>query len=68
MCLDLSNALTHKIQRITNREDAIHTAVESAGKGDIILIAGKGHENYQEIRSIRHPFDDFKTLKKILKI
>ena len=68
MCLDLSNALTHKIQRITNREDAIHTAVELAGKGDIILIAGKGHENYQEIRSIRHPFDDFKTLKKILKI
>ena len=68
MCADLESTLARKIKRITNREDAIRTAVESASKGEIVLIAGKGHENYQEIRSVRHPFDDFKILKKILKI
>ena len=68
MCSDLGSDLAQKIKRITNREDAIRMAVESASKGEIILIAGKGHENYQEIQSVRHPFDDFKTLKKILKI
>ena len=41
-----------------DREFAIRRAVELAGANDIILIAGKGHETYQEIGGQRHPFDD----------
>lgn len=45
-------------QRIANRRAAIEYALGIAEKGDIVLIAGKGHENYQEIDHIRHPFSD----------
>jgi UDP-N-acetylmuramoyl-L-alanyl-D-glutamate--2,6-diaminopimelate ligase len=38
-----------------------------AGKGDIVLIAGKGHENYQEIMGVRHPFDDREVVREILR-
>lgn len=47
-----------KTLRITDRREAIKTAVSMAKKGDIILVAGKGHENYQEIKGVKHPFDD----------
>lgn len=47
-----------KVLKITNREEAIKTAISLAGPGDIVLIAGKGHETYQEIKGVRHPFDD----------
>lgn len=47
-----------KILKITNREEAIKTAISLSKKGDIILVAGKGHETYQEVRGVRHPFDD----------
>lgn len=47
-----------KVLIIADRKEAIRTAVMLATKGDIILIAGKGHETYQEIRGVRHPFDD----------
>jgi UDP-N-acetylmuramoyl-L-alanyl-D-glutamate--2,6-diaminopimelate ligase len=43
---------------ITNRKEAIHAACTMAQKGDIILIAGKGHEKYQDIKGVKHPFDD----------
>jgi UDP-N-acetylmuramoyl-L-alanyl-D-glutamate--2,6-diaminopimelate ligase len=43
---------------IVNREEAIKTALALATKGDIVLIAGKGHENYQEINGVKHHFDD----------
>ena len=43
---------------ITDRRQAIKTAVTLAKKGDVILIAGKGHENYQEINGVKYPFDD----------
>jgi UDP-N-acetylmuramoyl-L-alanyl-D-glutamate--2,6-diaminopimelate ligase len=43
---------------ITDRKQAIRTACMLAKKGDIILIAGKGHENYQEIKGVKHHFDD----------
>ena len=52
-----------KTMAITNRADAIHAAVMMAGPKDIILVAGKGHENYQEIKGVKHPFDDFAELK-----
>lgn len=48
----------HLALRIEDREDAIKTAVQHAQKFDIILIAGKGHETYQEINNLKIPFDD----------
>jgi UDP-N-acetylmuramoyl-L-alanyl-D-glutamate--2,6-diaminopimelate ligase len=51
---------------ITDRKAAIQTACHLAKKGDIILIAGKGHEKYQEINGVRHHFDDKEILKEQL--
>jgi len=56
-----------KVLKITNREEAIHAGVSLAKKGDIILIAGKGHETYQEIKGVKYPFDDFELLKQAFK-
>ncbi len=56
-----------KTMRITDRKEAIRTACTFAKPGDIILIAGKGHENYQEIKGVKHPFDDFEILKETIK-
>lgn len=55
-----------KILTITDRKQAIKTACQLAQPNDIILIAGKGHETYQEIKGIRHDFDDMKIVKEIL--
>lgn len=43
---------------ITDRREAIRTAAMLAHPGDVILVAGKGHENYQEIHGVKHHFDD----------
>ena len=51
---------------ITDRRQAIKTACTLAQKGDIILVAGKGHEKYQEIDGVKYPFDDKEELKKAL--
>jgi len=56
-----------KVLKITNREEAINAGVSLAKKGDIILIAGKGHETYQEIKGVKYPFDDFELLKQAFK-
>ncbi|TYB78081.1 UDP-N-acetylmuramoyl-L-alanyl-D-glutamate--2,6-diaminopimelate ligase [Bizionia saleffrena] len=56
-----------KTLSITDREQAIKTACQLANSGDIILIAGKGHETYQDINGMRFDFDDYKTVEKILK-
>ncbi|MGB7841938.1 MAG: UDP-N-acetylmuramoyl-L-alanyl-D-glutamate--2,6-diaminopimelate ligase [Salinimicrobium sp.] len=56
-----------KIMSITNRKEAIKTACQLAGKNDIILIAGKGHETYQEINGVRKDFDDLKIVTQYLK-
>ena len=50
---------------IVDRKEAIRTACMIAQKGDVILVAGKGHENYQEIKGIKHHFDDKEVLKEI---
>ena len=55
-----------KLLVITNRKEAISAACALAVEGDIILVAGKGHEKYQEIQGIKHPFDDMKLLEEIL--
>ncbi len=53
--IDFSNYRTHEIH---DRREAIKFAVQQAKAGDIVVIAGKGHENYQEIEGVRHWFDD----------
>ena len=55
-----------KTLSITDRKQAIKTAVQLAQANDIILVAGKGHETYQDINGIKHHFDDMETVKKIL--
>jgi UDP-N-acetylmuramoyl-L-alanyl-D-glutamate--2,6-diaminopimelate ligase len=55
-----------KVLVITNRKEAIRTACTLAQPGDIVLIAGKGHENYQEIKGVKYPFDDKEVLREIL--
>ena len=57
----------HKVLSITNRGEAIRTAVALAKKGDIILVAGKGHENYQETKGIKNHFDDKEVLSEAFK-
>jgi UDP-N-acetylmuramoyl-L-alanyl-D-glutamate--2,6-diaminopimelate ligase len=56
-----------KTLRITDRKEAIRTACSLSANGDIILIAGKGHEKYQEIRGVKHNFDDLDILKETIK-
>lgn len=55
-----------KVLAITDRKQAIKTACQLAQTNDIILIAGKGHETYQEINGVRHHFDDMEIVKEIL--
>jgi UDP-N-acetylmuramoyl-L-alanyl-D-glutamate--2,6-diaminopimelate ligase len=56
----------NKTLAITNRKEAIKTAVTMAKPGDIILVAGKGHEKYQEIKGTKFPFDDKQLLTEFL--
>ncbi len=56
------------VVRITDRRQALKTATMIAREGDIILVAGKGHEPYQEINGVRHHFDDREEMEKLLKI
>ncbi len=52
---------------ITDRREAIKTACMMAQKGDVVLVAGKGHENYQEIKGVKHHFDDREVLEELFK-
>ena len=54
-----------KVVSIVDRREAIRTACMMAEKGDVILIAGKGHEDYQEIKGVKHHFDDKEVVKEI---
>jgi len=65
MVAGLNESELARTLRITNREQAIHTAVHLAQRGDVILIAGKGHEDYQEINGIKHHFDDREIIKTV---
>ncbi|MGA1226203.1 MAG: UDP-N-acetylmuramoyl-L-alanyl-D-glutamate--2,6-diaminopimelate ligase [Tamlana sp.] len=56
-----------KVLTISDRKQAIKTACQMAQPNDIVLIAGKGHETYQEIKGERFDFDDFKIVKELLK-
>ena len=57
---------SRKVLSIINRKEAIKTACALAQPKDIILVAGKGHEKYQEIKGVKHPFDDKEILMEIL--
>jgi UDP-N-acetylmuramoyl-L-alanyl-D-glutamate--2,6-diaminopimelate ligase len=59
----LSPVDSRKAQTIEDRRQAIHTAVQLAKPHDIILIAGKGHETYQDIQGVKHNFDDRQVLR-----
>ncbi len=61
----LNAAQMKKVLSIVNRREAIRTACMMAQKGDVILVAGKGHEDYQEIEGVKHHFDDREELEKI---
>ncbi|MFP4691218.1 MAG: UDP-N-acetylmuramoyl-L-alanyl-D-glutamate--2,6-diaminopimelate ligase [Bacteroidales bacterium] len=64
--LELDPVLKKKYITITNRKEAINVACVMAREEDIILVAGKGHEKYQEINGVRHPFDDKALLQEFL--
>lgn len=54
----------NKVISIVNRAEAIRAACLMAHPGDVVLIAGKGHETYQEIKGVKYPFDDMEEVKK----
>ena len=58
----LNTAAKRKYTKIVDRKEAIRTAINLAKPEDIVLIAGKGHEKYQEIKGVKHPFDDKQIL------
>lgn len=64
----LNSACRRKHLSITDRKEAIKTAVSLARKEDIILIAGKGHEKYQEINGVKYPFDDKEVLREMFEL
>ena len=64
--VDASNQ--RKVLAITDRKEAIRTACMLAQKNDIILVAGKGHEDYQEIKGVKHHFDDKEVIREIFKL
>jgi UDP-N-acetylmuramoyl-L-alanyl-D-glutamate--2,6-diaminopimelate ligase len=67
MKVGVEPSLIGKVLSITDRREAIRTACLLAGPGDIVLVAGKGHENYQEIKGIKHHFDDKEEIANIFK-
>ena len=65
MLAGLTQQQRKKVLSITDRTEAIRTACALAQKGDVILVAGKGHETYQEIKGVKHHYDDREVLRKI---
>ena len=65
MLAGLTPAQKTNVVTITDRRDAIRTACMLATKGDVILVAGKGHETYQDIKGVKHHFDDKEVLREV---
>ena len=68
MMMRLDDIYKKKVLVIIDRGQAIKTACTIAADGDIVLLAGKGHEKYQEIDGVKHYFDDLEELNKSLNI
>lgn len=66
MLAGLSTEQKKKVISIADRKEAIRTAAMMAEKGDVILVAGKGHEDYQEIKGVKHHFDDHEVIREII--
>ncbi len=64
----LNTAAKRKYISITDRKEAIKTAVSLSEPADIVLVAGKGHEKYQEIKGVKYPFDDKEVLREIFEL
>ncbi len=65
MLAGLNSQQRKKVISIVDRKEAIRTAAMMASKGDVILIAGKGHEDYQEINGVKHHFDDHEVVREL---
>ena len=68
MLAGLNTQQMKKVVSIADRREAIKTACMLAKKGDVVLVAGKGHENYQEIKGVKHHFDDREVIREIFGI
>ena len=66
MLAGLDRQQMKKVLSIVDRREAIRTACMMAQKGDVILIAGKGHEDYQEIKGVKHHFDDKEVVREFI--
>ena len=68
MLAGLNDQQLRKVISIVDRKEAIRTACMMAKRGDVVLVAGKGHEDYQEIKGVKHHFDDKEVLRDIFKV
>ena len=64
----MSAAAKRKYLSIVDRKEAIKTAISLANKEDIILVAGKGHEKYQEIKGVKNHFDDKEVVREMFEL
>ena len=64
MLAGLDEEQHRKVLSNVDRREAIRTACRLVGKGDVILIAGKGHEDYQDVKGVKHHFDDKEEVAK----
>jgi UDP-N-acetylmuramoyl-L-alanyl-D-glutamate--2,6-diaminopimelate ligase len=63
MLAGLTKEDMQKVISIVDRREAIRTACMIAQSGDVILVAGKGHEDYQEVKGVKHHFDDHEVIR-----
>lgn len=68
MLAGLNDEQRRNVLSITDRKEAIRTACALAQKGDVVVVAGKGHEDYQEIKGVKHHFDDKEVIREIFNI
>lgn len=68
MLAGLTDEQKKNVLSIADRKEAIRTACALAQKGDVVVVAGKGHENYQEIKGVKHHFDDKEIIREIFNI
>ena len=61
---DLTKEELRKTICISDRREAIRTALKMTKPGSVVLVAGKGHETYQEVKGVRHHFDDREEIRK----
>ena len=68
MLAGLSDEQKRNVLSIADRKEAIRTACALANSGDVVVVAGKGHEDYQEIKGVKHHFDDKEVIREIFNI